>query len=138
MATKSIIGQKREQSPIDRENDFMMNNHYPQNGLTPEKLQFFIAGLSGLSADEVRKAKILFLRNEISQLRAFKTSLEGFGAAQGCFSFIPIFWPVLRAQKSTMNAGLQLQKDQIRNALAVWRDDIGDEARRIESELDSL
>lgn len=113
-----------------------MNNG--QIGLSPEKLQLFIAGLSGLNGDEVRKAKILFIRNELSQLRALKTSMAGFGVAQGCFAIIPVFWPILWAQRSSMNAALTLQKDQIRNALSVWREDLGDEAGQIESELDAL
>jgi hypothetical protein len=107
-------------------------------GLTPEKLQLFIAGLSGLPADEVRKAKLLFLRNEISQLRALKTSLAGFGVVQGCFAIIPFFWPVLWAQRSGMRAAWTLQVEQIRNALSVWRDDLGPEAATIEQELSLL
>lgn len=114
----------------------MLNN--PQTGLTPEKLQLFIAGLSGLNADEVRKAKILFIRNELSQLKALNETVAGFGVAQGCFAIIPIFWPILWAQKRGMNAALTLQKDQIGNALTVWRDDLGDEARQMQSELDAM
>jgi hypothetical protein len=114
----------------------MLNNI--NAGLTPDKLQLFIAGLSGLSANEVQKAKVLFLRNELSQLRALKTSLAGFGVAQGCFAIIPIFWPILWAQRSGMDAALTLQKDQIRNALSVWRDDLGEAGRQIEIELDGL
>ena len=114
----------------------MLNN--TQTGLTPEKLQLFIAGLSGLNADEVRKAKILFIRNELSQLKAIKTTMAGFGVAQGCFAIIPIFWPILWAQRSGMNAAVTLQKEQIRNALSVWRDDLGDDGRQIESEIDAL
>jgi hypothetical protein len=60
---------------------YMLSNS--QTGLTPEKLQLFIAGLSGLNADEVRKAKILFVRNELSQLKALKAAMAGFGVAQG-------------------------------------------------------
>ena len=37
-----------------------------------------------------------------------------------------------------MSAALTLQKDQIRNALAVWRDDLGDDGRQIESALDAM
>ncbi len=114
----------------------MMNN--AQAGLTPEKLQLFIAGLSGLNAEEIRKAKILFIRNELSQLKAFQESMAGFGVAQGCFAIIPIFWPILWAQRRGMKAALTLQRDQIRNALEVWRDDLGDDARQMLSELDAM
>jgi hypothetical protein len=109
-----------------------------QAGLTPEKLQLFIAGLSGLPTEEVRKAKLLFIKNEISQLRALKSSMAGFGVAQGCFAIIPIFWPILWAQRSGMNAAVTMQTEQIRNALAVWRDDLGSDAAELEFELNSL
>lgn len=114
-----------------------MHPHQPNN-LTPEKLQLFVAGLSGLNADEIRKAKLLFIRNEVSELKALKTSIQGFGTAQGCFAVIPIFWPVLKAQRTSMNAALTLKKDQIRNALLVWADDLGADRQAIESELDQL
>ncbi len=114
----------------------MMEN--AQSGLTPEKLQLFIAGLSGLNDEEVRKAKLLFIRNELSQLKALQTSIAGFGVAQGCFAVIPFFWPILWAQRRFMDASLTLQKDQIRNALSVWGEDLGDEGRQIQAELDAL
>lgn len=114
----------------------MLNN--PQTGLTPEKLHLFFAGLSGQSADEVRKLKILLIRNELSQLKALNATMAGFGVAQGCFAVIPLFWPILWAQRRGMNAALTLQKDQIRNALIVWRDDLGDDARQMQSELDGM
>ncbi len=110
----------------------------PRDGLTPEKLQLFVAGLSGLSGEEIRKAKLLFIRNELSELKALKASLEGFGVAQGCFAIIPIFWPILWAQRKSMNAVLTLQKDHIRNALLVWKDDLGEHARQIEMELEAM
>ena len=109
-----------------------------RQGLTPEKLQLFVAGLSGLNDDEVRKAKLLFIRNELSELKAIKTSFAGFGVAQGCFAIIPLFWPILWAQRKGMDAAMTLQKDQILNALSVWRDDLGEDAQRIERELESL
>lgn len=110
----------------------------PQTGLTPEKVQLFVAGLSGLSADEVRKAKLLLIRNELSQLRALKKSMAGFAVAQGCFAIIPIFWPILWAQRRAMDAAATQQKEQIQNALAVWRDDLGEDAHQIEEELSQL
>jgi len=110
-----------------------------RQGLTPEKMQLFLAGLSGLSTDEVRKAKLLFIKNELSELRAIKTSFAGFGVAQGCFAIIPLFWPILWAQRKGMDAAMTLQKEQVLNALSVWKDDLGgDEARKIEAEIESL
>ena len=92
--------------------------------ISPEKLQLFVAGLTGLAPQEVRKAKVLYLRNAISEFHATKASYEGFGQAQGCMSMIPVFWPILAAQKRIMGAQLQLAKDRITNAIQVWRDDL--------------
>jgi hypothetical protein len=121
----------------------MKLHHHPHamgvgQGLTPERLQMFMAGLSGMAPEEVRKAKLLFIRNQISQLRATKASVGGFGIAQGCFAIIPIFWPILLAQRSGMKAMLRLEEDQIRNALSVWREDLGADAVQLEQELASL
>jgi hypothetical protein len=92
--------------------------------MSPEKLQLFVAGLSGLAPEEVRKAKLLYIRNAISELKALQASFEGFGTAQGCMSIIPVFWPIIGAQKRMMAAHMQLGKDRIRNAIDVWRGDL--------------
>ena len=104
-----------------------MLNPPQQDSLSPERMQLFLAGLSGLAPEEVRKAKSLYIRNALSEYRAMKAGFEGFGQAQGCMSVIPIFWPVLGAQKRMMDAQLQLGRDRIRNAMAVWSDDLKDE-----------
>jgi hypothetical protein len=106
----------------------------PTDNLSPEKLQLFVAGLSGLAPAEVRKAKLLYIRNAVSEYRAMKDSLQAFGQAQGCTSVIPIFWPVLRGQKRMMAAQLQLAKDRIRNAIDVWRDDLRGERFQLDGE----
>ena len=113
-------------------------NFDQHRGLTPDKLQFFVAGLSGLNSDEIRKAKLLFLRNEVSQLKALIATYKGFGVAQILFWIIPIFWPILFAQRKSMDAAVTMQKEQIRNALMVWQDDLGKDAFAIEQELETF
>lgn len=94
------------------------------DSLSPEKLQLFAATLAGLPAEEIRKAKSLYVRNAISEYRATESGLEAFGQAQGCLAVIPIFWPILGAQKKMMATGLQLGRERINNALEVWKDDL--------------
>jgi hypothetical protein len=106
----------------------------PSDLLSPEKLQLFIAGLSGLAPEEVRKAKLLYLRNAISEFHAMQASFLGFGQAQGCLSIIPVFWPIIGAQKRMMAAQLQLGKDRIRNAIDVWRGDLKGERFLLDGE----
>jgi hypothetical protein len=102
--------------------------------LSPEKLQLFVAGLSGLAPDEVRKAKVLYLRNAISEYKAQMASFQGFSQAQGCFSIIPIFWPIVGAQKRMMEAQRVLARERIRNAIDVWRADIKGERFQLDDE----
>ena len=44
----------------------MVHDLRKDDALSPEKLQLFAAGLSGLPREEVRKAKVLYLRNAIT------------------------------------------------------------------------
>jgi len=104
-----------------------MESSNPADSLSPEKLQLFIAGLSGLPAQEVRKAKALYLRNAISEYRALKETHAGFGCVQLFFAIIPIFWPMLYAQRRGMTAQRNLLRERIRNALDVWKDDLAGE-----------
>ena len=95
-----------------------------QDSLSPEKLQLFVATLSGLAPEEVRKAKSLYIRNAISEYHALVATLEGFGRLQGCMAMIPFFWPMIGAQKSMMKAQLRLARERIQNAIDVWKDDL--------------
>lgn len=110
--------------------------HQPQSAdpLSPEKLQLFAAGLSGLAVEEVRKVKLLYLRNAISEFHATQVSLQSFARLQGCMSIIPFFWPIIGAQERMMKAQMQLSKDRIRNAIEVWRTDLKGERFVIDGE----
>jgi hypothetical protein len=103
----------------------------PHDSLSPEKLQLFVAGLSGLQPEEIRKAKSLYIRNAISEYRAMRESLQGFQSAQGCLSIVPIFWPMIGAQRRMMDAQLRLARERIENAIAVWQDDLRGETFEI-------
>jgi hypothetical protein len=102
--------------------------------LSPEKLQLFAATLAGLAPAEVRKAKVLYIRNAISEYEALRAIVERFGQAQGCLSVIPTFWPVIGAQKEMLAAQQRLAKDRIRNAISVWREDLTGERFQIDGE----
>ncbi|MBM83857.1 MAG: hypothetical protein CMJ78_25155 [Planctomycetaceae bacterium] len=90
-------------------------------------MQLFLAGLSGLPPEEIRKAKSLYIRNAISEYKAMKESLAAFGFAQMLFWLIPIFWPMLFSQNRMIKAQQKLFKDRIQNALGVWKDDLAGE-----------
>lgn len=92
--------------------------------LSPEKLQMFVASLSGLAPGEMRKAKILFIKNSISEYKALRTSYRAAGFVQILFMIIPLFWPILYLQRKGMRAEERLFRDRINNALEVWGDDL--------------
>ena len=104
-----------------------MRHHNPADSLSAEKMQLFMAGLSGLPEDEIRKAKSLYIRNAISEYKAMESSLAAFGSVQGCFAIIPIFWPILYAQRRMIAAQRTLFEERIQNALDVWHDDLAGE-----------
>ena len=94
------------------------------DSLSPEKLQLFVASMAGLPRDEIRKAKSLYIRDAISQFKALNEELRAFGIVQIFFAIIPLFWPILYAQRRMMNSQRRLAAERIRNAIAVWKDDL--------------
>ncbi len=109
---------------LSMQNDY---HHHHQDSLSPEQLQMFVAGLSGLAPEEVRKAKSLYIRNALSEYRAMEEGLAAFGQIQGCFAVIPIFWPILGMQKKMLDTQRRLFRERIQNALDVWQDDLAGE-----------
>jgi hypothetical protein len=101
-----------------------MQKEEDQGMLGPEKMQLFTMSLAGLSADEIRKAKSLYIRNAISELRAMEESAAAMGCAQMMFLVSPLFWPVLYMQRRMINAQRRFSAERIRNAIHVWRDDL--------------
>ena len=91
-----------------------------------------------MSKDEADKAKLLFIMNEIAEYRMIRTQFASFGKMQGCFAVIPIFWPFLKGQRSMMKATLDRHREQLDNALAVWRDDLGLHAAELEAQIREL
>jgi hypothetical protein len=96
----------------------------PPDRLSPEQMQRFTASLIGLPPEEIRKAKVLYIRNAIAEYRAQAAGFRTFRQAQGCFALLPFFRPFLGIQKSWMDAQLQLSRERIRNAIEVWKEDL--------------
>ena len=88
--------------------------------LSPERTQMFLTGLGGLPAEEIRKAKSLYVRNAISDYEATVASIGAFKIMWIMFLLIPLFWPFLFVQKRMMDAGLKRSRDRIHNAISVW------------------
>lgn len=101
-----------------------MDNRF-LDSLSQDKLQMFVAGLSGLAPDEMRKAKVLYIKNAVSEYKALRASFKAAWFVQFLFILIPIFWPILYVQRRTMRAQERLFSERISNALEVWGDDLG-------------
>ncbi len=101
-----------------------MAKQFPDS-LSQDKLQMFVAGLSGLAPGEIRKAKILYIKNSISEYKALRTSYKAMGFVQALLMLIPLFWPILYLQRRTMRAEEQLFRERVSNAIEVWKEDLG-------------
>jgi hypothetical protein len=103
-----------------------MDRNQPSSvdSLSLERMQQFALTLAHLPPDEMRKAKLLYIRNAIAEFRAYEKSVASFAQMQGCMSIIPFFWPILKLQKKIMSAQEELARQRIMNAIDVWRDDL--------------
>ncbi len=109
-----------------------------QTHSSPHQLQHFVAGLAGLSLEEIRKAKLLYVKSQLRELQAMETTYASFRKLQGCLALIPFFWPVLWVQRKTMDAEVVMRREQIRDALGIWHEDLGDDRSEIEQQLEAL
>lgn len=108
------------------------------DSLSPEKMQLFLASLSGLQPEEIQKAKSLYLRNGISEYQALCSSQSSMGCLFAGFCLIPLFWPFIYSFVRTNRAARQLARDRILNALEVWKNDLGDEIYQIDKQVRDL
>jgi hypothetical protein len=94
--------------------------------LSPEALVAFAATIRGLSPDEIRDAKRLFVLNAITDYEKSRSQSFAFGFLQIVFAIIPFFWPILLMQRWSINTELKAQKTKISNAISIWRESLGD------------
>ncbi len=103
-----------------------------------DKLQLFIASIGSLTGDEARKAKLLYLRNELADFDAENSDARSLTVLQLVFAVMPLFWPFLYVQRQNLVNAAKLSARRIRNALDVWKTDLGDEHVRLTSELERI
>jgi len=115
-----------------------LNYHFSE-GMTFEKMQIFAASLEGLSKEEIRKAKLLMVKNELTEIRALKAQITGFrDFAGGCSPFSFLFSGIRKIQERQFQAVVQARKEQLQNAIDVWREELGPDADRIGNDLRML
>ena len=103
----------------------------------PEALGQFAHGLAGLPPEEVRKSKVLFIKNAISAYEAVAGRAQSpTNRRRG--SFLKIITLGLIDIAAINVSQLKLMSDRIKNAIEVWRDDIQGEVFQFDGETFSL
>lgn len=105
--------------------------------LDASALATFAASLATLPADEIRKAKSLFLRNSISDYKMSLKTSKGLLVVMGIMCIIPIFLIVFIPAYLGYKAGMENGRQKIINALEVWRADLGAEYDSLLNLLDN-
>ncbi len=90
-------------------------------------LPVFLAGLAGLAPNEVRNAKILWIRNAIADFRAAEETAKAQWWGFSLLWLIPWGWPVIYANRREVKADLGARRQCIENAMHVWREDLAGE-----------
>jgi hypothetical protein len=95
-----------------------------RDDLSPEKLQAFAVGLSGLPPEEIRKAKLLYVRNAITDYQALLSQAEALKQYRGGCLLGLLLGRMARAQDRVVAVAVAQKKQRIKNAIDVWRDDL--------------
>jgi hypothetical protein len=94
------------------------------SSFSPEALTAFAASVAELPEDERRKAKLLYIRNGIAEFRAFEQAISAFPRPAGCLSIVPFVGRIAQLQQTMLGGQLDLQRQQIVNAIDLWSDDL--------------
>ena len=105
---------------------------------TMTRMSPFLLGIAGLPLDEVRKAKLLFIRNEITDLKGMIREAKGSWPVLIMFGLITLFWPFLWSTWWNYKSKVTTQSEQINNAIQTWKDDLGADAYELTRQLESI
>jgi len=101
----------------------------------PVALSAFAATLGNLSAEEIRKAKRLYLQNAVVEFQYNRRVGKTMLIVLGVMSIIPVFLLIFVPSLLMYRSGVSMERQKIRNALEVWRDDLGSDYHAILSQL---
>lgn len=106
-------------------------------GLDASMLSAFAASLSALPSDEVRKAKLLFIKNAIADYRMALKAQRGIMIIMGILCIIPVFLVVFIPGYLGYKAAKENGRAKIMNAIEIWGDELGDEKAALIADLDA-
>ena len=104
--------------------------------LSPSAMSAFAATLSELPAEELGKAKRLYVLNAISDYDDAKRSGKTFLIVMGVMCIIPIFLIVFIPALIAYRSGMKASREKILNAIEVWKDDLGPDYEDIKDRVD--
>ena len=86
--------------------------------LSQNSMNAFLVGLAGLPKDELKKAKLLFIRNAIIEYNNQKKQLKN-------FLYIPVLgWLYLLLNIPFISTEFENQKNKILNEIDIWKEDL--------------
>ena len=115
------------------------------------ELSAFAASLNHLDREEIQKAKVLFIKNEILKYKtSYKTqplfliwigficTFMFFGTITVflLFAVLPLFFFYMAF--SSVKTNLKNYKQQIANALEIWKEDLGDDYTELKTKLEKI
>ncbi len=99
--------------------------------MDPASLSAFAATLTNLPAEEIQKAKRLYVLNALADFEAQRKISRTMVIVMGFMCIIPIFLivfiPALMAYRSAITA----MRQKLLNAIDVWKDDLGADYRQL-------
>jgi len=105
-----------------------MNMNQTSVALDPASLTAFAASMATLPREEMRKAKALYIRNTIVDFELSRSTGKTMLIVMGALCIIPIFLVVSIPGYIAYKKGLDAGRQKIRNAIEVWREELGAEA----------
>ncbi|MEM7594581.1 MAG: hypothetical protein AAF383_24280 [Cyanobacteria bacterium P01_A01_bin.83] len=119
--------------------------------MNPGDFSAFAASLKNLTKEEIRQAKVLYMKRAITGYESYCQNIPLFLLLAGCvcmfmffnsitvfpfFALLPLLF-LFYTFKSIKNS-LRYSKKQINNALEIWKEDLGDDYFKFKIELEKI
>jgi hypothetical protein len=108
-----------------------MNMNQATVALDPASLTAFTATLAALPREEIRNAKILYIRNAIVDFEMSRSTGKTMLIVMGVLCIIPVFIVVFIPALIAYRRGIEAGRQKIENAIEVWREELGTEAETL-------
>ena len=134
-----------------RQNLFNTKSKMNTSNMNPGNLSAFAASLNNLTREEISQAKVLYIKNAIT---SYKSSCQNIPLGLLWMSFISLYMffgsitvfplfallPLLFLFIAFSNSKnfLRTMKQQIANAIEIWKEDLGDDYLKLKGKLEKI